>query len=55
VADRLIALDQGLLIADGPPQDVLQDPVVVSSYLGDSAAVIARSGARHLDAIQPVD
>jgi branched-chain amino acid transport system ATP-binding protein len=55
VADRLVALDQGLLIADGPPREVLHDPAVVSSYLGDSAAVIARSGARHADAIQPID
>jgi ABC-type branched-subunit amino acid transport system ATPase component/MFS family permease len=44
VADRLVALDQGLVIADGAPQAVLHDPVVVSSYLGDSAAAIARSG-----------
>jgi ABC-type branched-subunit amino acid transport system ATPase component/predicted MFS family arabinose efflux permease len=55
VADRLVALDQGLLVADGPPQEVLHDPVVVSSYLGDNAAAIARSGVRHPDAIQPVD
>jgi branched-chain amino acid transport system ATP-binding protein len=45
VADRLVALDQGLVIADGGPQAVLNDPVVVSSYLGDSAAAIGRSGA----------
>ncbi len=44
VADRLVALDQGLLVADGRPDDVLHDPVVVSSYLGDNAAAIARSG-----------
>ncbi len=44
VADRLIALDQGLLVADGVPDEVLHDPVVVSSYLGDNAAAIARSG-----------
>ena len=44
VADRLVALDQGLVIADGAPQAVLHDPVVVSSYLGDNAAAIARSG-----------
>ena len=55
VADRLVALDQGLLIADGPPQEILHDPVVVSSYLGDNAAAIARSGAAHPDAIQPID
>ena len=44
VADRLIALDQGLLVADGVPDEVLHDPVVVSSYLGENAAAIARSG-----------
>ena len=44
VADRLVALDQGLLVADGVPDEVLHDPVVVSSYLGDNAAAIARSG-----------
>jgi ABC-type branched-subunit amino acid transport system ATPase component/MFS family permease len=47
VADRLVALDQGLLIADGSPEAVLHDPVVVSSYLGDNAAAIGRSGALH--------
>jgi ABC-type branched-subunit amino acid transport system ATPase component/sugar phosphate permease len=55
VADRLVALDQGLLIADGPAPEVLNDPAVVSSYLGSSAAAIARSGARHSGAIAPVD
>ncbi len=44
VADRLVALDQGRLIANGPVDEVLHDPVVVSSYLGDTQAAIARSG-----------
>ncbi len=45
VADRLVAMDRGLVIAAGPPSAVLHDPVVISSYLGDNAAAIGRSGA----------
>ena len=45
VADRLVALDLGLVIADGDVDAVLHDPTVVSSYLGDTDAAIARSGA----------
>ena len=34
VTDRLVAMDQGAVIADGPPDEVLADPQVVASYLG---------------------
>ncbi|HEX7354757.1 MAG TPA: MFS transporter [Mycobacteriales bacterium] len=44
VADRLLALDLGSVIADGTPDAVLHDPLVIASYLGDSPAAIARSG-----------
>jgi ABC-type branched-subunit amino acid transport system ATPase component/predicted MFS family arabinose efflux permease len=44
VADRMVALDQGRVIAEGPPQEVLVHPDVVTSYLGNTQAVIARSG-----------
>lgn len=44
VSDRLIALDQGRVIDDGRPSDVLVHPVVIESYLGTSSAAIARSG-----------
>ncbi|MGZ4694089.1 MAG: ATP-binding cassette domain-containing protein, partial [Acidimicrobiales bacterium] len=44
VSDRMIALDQGRLLVEGTPDEVLHHPEVVASYLGDTEAVIARSG-----------
>jgi ABC-type branched-subunit amino acid transport system ATPase component/ABC-type branched-subunit amino acid transport system permease subunit len=34
LADRLVALDLGRIVADGPPDEVMADPLVVASYLG---------------------
>ena len=44
VSDRMVAMDQGRVIAAGPPDAVLHHPDVVASYLGTDEAVIARSG-----------
>jgi branched-chain amino acid transport system ATP-binding protein len=44
VADRMVALEAGSVIANGSPGDVLADPGVVQSYLGGSQVAIARSG-----------
>ncbi len=46
VADRLVAMELGEVIASGDPSDVVHDPRVVASYLGTDEAAISRSGGR---------
>jgi ABC-type branched-subunit amino acid transport system ATPase component/ABC-type branched-subunit amino acid transport system permease subunit len=46
IADELICLDLGRVIARGSPAKVLADPRVMTAYLGTDEAAIARSGAR---------
>lgn len=46
VADRLVALDLGRVLADGPPEEVLADEQVVESYLGSTPATAFRSEVR---------
>ncbi len=44
ISDELLALDQGSVVTRGTPQEVLNDPQVVESYLGTSEKAIRRSG-----------
>jgi branched-chain amino acid transport system ATP-binding protein len=43
VSDRLVAMELGRVIADGPPEEVIAHPQVVAGYLGGTAALVQRS------------
>ena len=44
VCDRLVAMELGAVIAEGPPDEVISHPRVIASYLGTNDAAITRSG-----------
>ncbi|HVV74858.1 MAG TPA: branched-chain amino acid ABC transporter permease/ATP-binding protein [Mycobacteriales bacterium] len=44
ISDRIVAMADGAVIADGPPDVVRNTPAVVDAYLGGSVTAIERSG-----------
>jgi branched-chain amino acid transport system ATP-binding protein len=44
IADELLAMHQGQVIARGAPEEILNNELVINSYLGTTEATIRRSG-----------
>ncbi|HUQ39453.1 MAG TPA: MFS transporter [Acidimicrobiales bacterium] len=45
VSDELIALDRGVVVTRGTPEEVLNNEQVIESYLGTTEAAVKRSGS----------
>jgi ABC-type branched-subunit amino acid transport system ATPase component/ABC-type branched-subunit amino acid transport system permease subunit len=53
LCERLVALELGAVIAEGPPAEVLASEAVLSSYLGTTERTLERPGVRRVVAVGP--
>jgi ABC-type branched-subunit amino acid transport system ATPase component/MFS family permease len=51
ISDRMLALDLGQVVVEGTPDEVVNHPQVVASYLGTTEEVISRSGSAPIAAV----
>ena len=47
ISDRVYCLEAGEIISEGSPDEVRNDPLVISTYLGTNVQAIERSGSRN--------
>jgi ABC-type branched-subunit amino acid transport system ATPase component/ABC-type branched-subunit amino acid transport system permease subunit len=55
ISDHVYCLELGAVIAEGGPEAVRADPLVVASYLGTDDRAIARSGASSAASAKPAE
>ncbi len=47
VSDRIVVLNYGRIIAEGPPDEIRRNPAVIEAYLGQSAKDAANKVVAH--------